>query len=312
MAMTLTPQAIETIHRFLQNESLYEMLPASGKVLVLEKDLTLLDAIDLSLSHELEAAVIWDPEISSFTGVVTVRDILEIVIDNYQEEDMEMEESLMVSRLKLRTLADWRLSKPRPGLITLSPDDNLLEATQHLNQHRLHKIPILDSRQNSVLGVLSMDAVLRFFVDNFVADESMFANRVGELPIGSTRIITASVESTLFEALKVMSVNKLSSLPLVNETQKMKAILYLADIPQIIRSGLYLRPTQHVLSSIEAINPEGGFGLNRIGDLRDEDTLKAMVTKLAVSTERKLIMLKDGVPVKIVTESDLFSYFMNC
>mmetsp|Transcript_34068 Transcript_34068/g.59407 ORF Transcript_34068/g.59407 Transcript_34068/m.59407 type:complete len:313 (-) Transcript_34068:2495-3433(-) len=312
MAVTLTPQAVESIHKFLKHESLYEMLPASGKVLVLEKDLTLLDAIDFSLSHELEAAIIWDPDTSSFTGVVTVRDILEIVLDNYQENDMEMEESQMVTRLKKRSLANWRHSLQRTGLITLSPEDDLLTATQHLNRHRLHKIPVLDIRQNSVLGVLSMDAVLRFFVENFVADESMFSNYVRDLSIGTSRIITAPAQTTLFEALKVMSVHKLSSLPLVNEENKMQAILFLSDIPQIIRSGLYLRPSQHAFSSIEAINPDGGFGLNRIGELKDDDTLKIMVTKLAMSAERKLIKVDDGVPVRIVTESDLFSYFMDC
>lgn len=312
MATTLTPQAVEVIHKFLKAESLYEMLPSSGKVLVLEKGLSLLDAIDFSLSHELEASIIWDPELSDFTGVVTVRDILEIVLSNYHEDDMEMEESPIVSRLKNRSLAEWRLSLQWTGLITLSPEDDLLTATQHLNRHRLHKIPVLDRRQNSVLGILSMDAVLRFFVDNFVADEALFSSQVGDLSIGTSRIVTASNSATLFEALKVMSTHKLSSLPLVDEAQRMVAILFLSDIPQIIRSGLYLRPTQLVSTSIEAINPEGGRGLNRIGDLKDEDTLKVMVTKLAVSAERKLIKHEGGVPVKIVTESDLFSYFMDC
>jgi 5'-AMP-activated protein kinase regulatory gamma subunit len=311
MAVALTPLAIESIHSFLKHESLYEMLPASGKVLVLEKDLTLLDAIELSLSHELEAAIIWDPDSSNFTGVITVRDILEIVIGHYHEDDMDMEELQMVSRLKSRSLASWRRASPHTGLITLSPEDDLLTATQHLNRHRLHKIPILDARQNSVLGILSMDAVLRFFVDNFVAEESMFARSVGDLGIGTSSIITSPSHVTLFEALKVMSTHKLSSLPLVDEAQKMLAILYLSDIPQIIRSGQYLSPSSHVMSSIDAINPDRSYGLNRIGVLKDDDTLKVMVTKLAVSSERKLLKVEDGVPVKIVTESDLFSYFMD-
>lgn len=48
----------QSVSRFLRTESLYEMLPPSGKVLVLDKDLCLLDVIELSLGHRQDVALI--------------------------------------------------------------------------------------------------------------------------------------------------------------------------------------------------------------------------------------------------------------
>ena len=49
----------ESISKFLHHESLYEMIPVSGIVLVLDKNLTLYDVIDLSLSHKQESGILW-------------------------------------------------------------------------------------------------------------------------------------------------------------------------------------------------------------------------------------------------------------
>ena len=39
-----------------------------------------------------------------FIGVVTDRDMLNIIISQYNEDDMEMEESQIITRLKNKTL----------------------------------------------------------------------------------------------------------------------------------------------------------------------------------------------------------------
>ena len=39
-----------------------------------------------------------------FVGIVTDRDMLNIIISQYNQDDMELEESLIVARLKEKTL----------------------------------------------------------------------------------------------------------------------------------------------------------------------------------------------------------------
>ena len=300
-----------SVRNFLENEQLYEMLPNSGQVLVLEKGLCLLDVIELSLSHRQEAGVVWDPTELNFVGVVTDRDMLNIVISQYNSDDMELEESLIVARLKSKTLENWRQETSQPDLLYVCPDDNLFIATKKLKENRLHRIPIIDKKENMVLGILSMEAVLRFFVENYVADSSLFDVSIEEFVIGTNKeIITCPSNCSLIQGLSCMAENKLSSLPLLDEVGRIIGVVFLSDIPQIIRSGLYLNPNSDVLNVIDQVNENGDCGLSRFGVLTCEDTLKSMIQKLAASPERKLFRLTDGKLDLIITESDLFRYLM--
>lgn len=193
----------------------------------------------------------------------------------------------------------------------MTSDDNLLSATQLLKNNRLHRIPIIEPKQNLVLGILSMEAVLRFFVENYVADSTLFDLPLKEFNIGTTQnILTISSEANLIQALRLMATNKLSSLPLLDDANRIQGVLFLSDIPQIIRSGLYLNPQTPVMTVLESINESEDYGLSRFGILTEEDTMKTMIQKLAGSHERKLYKLNDQAIEMIVTESDLFGYFI--
>ena len=301
----------KSVNKFLETEILYEMLPSSGQVLVLEKGLCLIDVIELCLSHRQEAAVVWDPSLMDFIGLVTDRDMLNIIISQYHQDDMDLEESQIVNRLKTKSLETWRIENSQNLLHYVTPEDNLYTATKKLKENRLHRIPIIDPKESMVLGIISIEAVLRFFVENYVADSSLFDVGIQEFGIGtSTNIITAPADCSLIQALEQMASHKLSSLPLLDDSDRLVGVVFLSDIPQIIRSGLYLNPNTEVLSVVDQINENGDCGLSRFGVLNEDDTLKTMIQKLAASSERKIFRLVDGKLDLIITESDLFGYLM--
>ena len=177
----------------------------------------------------------------------------------------------------------------------MNPEDNLLIATKKLKDNRLHRIPIIDKKENMVLGILSIESVLRFFVENYVADSSLFDVSMQEFSLGTKiSIITANSNCTLIQALTTMAVHKLSSLPLLDDQYKIVGVLFLSDIPQIIRSGLYFNPQNDVISVVDQVNENGDCGLSRFGILTPDDTLKSMIQKLAASPERKIYRIIDG------------------
>jgi 5'-AMP-activated protein kinase, regulatory gamma subunit len=300
-----------SVSKFLETELLYEMLPNSGQVLILEKGLCLLDVIELSLSHRQEAGVVWDPFSMDFIGIVTDRDMLNIIISQYDQDDMELEESQIITRLKNKTLEIWRQECLQTELLYVNPDDNLLIATKTLKQNRLHRIPIIDKKETMVLGILSIEAILRFFVENYIADSSLFDVSMAEFSIGTKfNIITTLASNSLIQALTIMAKQKLSSLPLLDDQNKIVGVMFLSDIPQIIRSGLYLNPHSEILSVVDQVNENGDCGLSRFGLLNSDDTLKSMIQKLAASPERKIYRIIEGRLDLIITESDLFGYLM--
>ena len=50
-------------------------------------------------------------------------------------------------------------------------------------------------------------------------------------------------------------------------------------------------------------------GVSRVGYISDTDNFKDVVQKLFNSTERKVFELQNNKVVRIVTETDIFSYF---
>lgn len=150
------------------------MIPVSGLVLVLDKNLPLLDVIELSLSHKQESAILWDSESQSFSGSVDSRDLLRIIISQYKEDDMQLEAEFILSKLKSQTLNDWRQESSNTEFISVSADENLYTASQLLRNHKLHRIPIIDQTANLGVGTMSMEAILSFFIENYIADSSLF------------------------------------------------------------------------------------------------------------------------------------------
>ena len=78
-----------------------------------------------------------------------------------------------------------------------------------------------------------------------------------------------------------------------------------------MRSNLYLTPNTSAVDALRLVNSGRDLGVQRIGLLQETDTLAQVVEKLASSQERKLYQLIDGRVAKIITESDLFSFFIS-
>lgn len=288
------------------------MLPMSGQILVLETGLSLLDVIELSLSHKQESSMVWDPESLAFVGSVDSRDLLKIIISQYSESDMQLEGDAILAKLRAQTLSEWWALSSAHEFISVNADDDLFNASQLLKTNKLHRVPIIDEKQNLVVGVMSMEAILSFFIENYVADSSLFDHPLASFEIGTgSGIITAPVESTLIETLRLIADKNMSSLPIVNSENRLEGVLYLSDIPQIISSGLYLNLDTPILSVLKQVNEnEDDMGFSRFGEITEDDTMKSMIQRLAASQERKLFKLNDYILEQVITESDLFGYFI--
>jgi hypothetical protein len=85
----------ESVSDFLSQHCIMDSLPENTKLVVLNHELTLAQVIDAMICDQRKyAAIIWNSEVREFTTIVTLRNILEFLVnicDNLQSTSEEIE-----------------------------------------------------------------------------------------------------------------------------------------------------------------------------------------------------------------------------
>lgn len=109
------------------------------------------------------------------------------------------------------------LSPQRDGMISITPEDSLFQACKLLRDHRLHRLPVLDPVQNSVLSVITHSGILEFLVATFREQRRLFDQPIADLGIGVyTNLITVPEDMPLIRVLHTLVERRVSALPIVD------------------------------------------------------------------------------------------------
>jgi CBS domain-containing protein len=106
-----------------------------------------------------------------------------------------------------------------------------------------------------------------------------------------------------------MSESKTSGLPVTDEELNLIGILFLSDFRQIVVREISSNSDMNILEVLDLLNPEEK-GCLRVGFINQLDTFKDVVQKLMNSPERKCYELEENRVKRVVTETDIFRYFV--
>ncbi len=107
-------------------------------VLVLGKEATIKDALDLMVENSAGSVVILDRE--KIVGIVTERDILRKVISHRKPLDTKIEE--IMSR----------------NVITIDPDEDVEKAARLMTENKIKKLPVV--RDEKLLGIVTLTDIV--------------------------------------------------------------------------------------------------------------------------------------------------------
>lgn len=109
------------------------------------------------------------------------------------------------------------MASPRDGMLALTPEDSLYHACKLLRDHRLHRLPVLDPLQNSVLSVITHSGILEFLVATFREQRRLFDQPIFDLGIGVySNLITVPEDMPLIRVLHTLAERRISALPIVD------------------------------------------------------------------------------------------------
>jgi acetoin utilization protein AcuB len=119
-------------------------------------------------------------------------------------------------------------------VITVDPEDNLLEAEERMRKHRIHQMPVVD-RDNTVLGIITDRDLRSALPSDLLYDEEALkaqelAASIKVKEVMAREVITLSPANTLEDALVLMETKPVGAFPVVDEHRKLKGIISIRDL----------------------------------------------------------------------------------
>jgi CBS-domain-containing membrane protein len=175
-------------------------------------------------------------------------------------------------------------------VVTVAPDSPLKQAARLMFRHRVSGLPVVDDTDRLV-GMITEADFLRLQVEREISAEHGFAGphpiteaeRVSE--VMSKGVITVDPEMSLGEAARIMTVQEIKRLPVVDDEGKLLGIISRMDIV-----ALYTRPDEVIEDEIREdlirrvlfVDPDGV-------DVRVSQGVVTLIGEIGTRTEAALM-----------------------
>eukprot|EP00775_Hariotina_reticulata_P003066 gene3066-3346_t len=188
---------------FLHSHSAYELIPESGKVVLLDLDLPIRQAFHALHEQGIASAPLWDGVVGAVLGVISASDFIHtlrrlrsaVSSGNNPLSEAEMD-AHTIRGMREECGLEGRTPKP---LVYVRPQDNLAKVVRTLFDNKCSMAPILScdpadppsgrpGELPTVLHIATLSGVLNCLMRHFrasLASLPLLAQPLGQLPIGT-------------------------------------------------------------------------------------------------------------------------------
>ncbi|KAJ1972540.1 AMP-activated serine/threonine-protein kinase regulatory subunit, partial [Dimargaris verticillata] len=223
------------VTQLLQQHTAYDMLPVSSRLVVFDSSMQLTSGLSLLLQNGIDCAPIWDSTRNAYVGVLTVTDIL-CLIQYYYSNCTYSEAMEEIGKIQLSSFQGLhqKITAKSPNTLHVHPMSTLYEACRILLNSDYCHLALVDldtySRQDSVVGMLSLYTVLRFIAKN-IKDKRLLREPLSQLNIGTYQeISTATMSTRVIEVIQVFVEKGISVVPILDEDGQVINVFEDADI----------------------------------------------------------------------------------
>ncbi|KAL3796365.1 hypothetical protein ACHAW5_001691 [Stephanodiscus triporus] len=249
----------QAIVSFLESQTCYSVLRASGKVVVFDTRIPIQLAFYALVEHDMQAAPLWDPKRCQFVGILTVTDFID-VLRYYRETgsdvltlasrsiaDILADEGILSTVLKknpprryLSSNDDGTGADQHSSFLSVDADANLDRACHLLHGQTMDFLPVMLPSDMRVLATITYTCVLEHLVSNFREQRRLFDDTIYDLGIGTygEDVVVAYLHQTLHEVLHTLHLHGLSAVPVIDEnTKKIKGVYSRSDITFLTKAS---------------------------------------------------------------------------
>ena len=219
----------------------YDVLPLSYRLIVFDTSLLVKKSLNTLVQHQIISAPLWDSKTSTFAGLLTTSDYLNVVQYYWQNPDALAQ----VDQFKLNSLREIERAIGAPPIETVSinPHKPLYEACRRMLTSRARRIPLVDvddeTRREMVVSVLTQYRILKFVSVN-VKETQMLKIPLQELDVGTyTNVTTATMDTPVMDVIHQLVKRSISSVPILDTDGTVLNVFEAVDVIALIKGGDY-------------------------------------------------------------------------
>ncbi|XP_057427316.1 sucrose nonfermenting 4-like protein [Lotus japonicus] len=332
------------ISTFLSRSTAYDLLPESGKVIALDINLSVKQALSILHEEGIYLAPICDSSTCQFVGVLNAMDFIQILkeLGNHGTD-------LTEEQLETYTIADWREGKllqcetncngrARPwNFVSAGPDECLKDVASKILQNNVATVPIIHSSSEhgslpQLLRLASLSDILKHICRYFEHSHGFLP--VLQLPVGSIPLGTwvqkmgesnikplamLGPNDSLGAAMSLMIEAEVSSIPIVHDNDSLLDIYSRSDITALVKKKAYAWINLDEFSIHEALLlvQDGELLYNLPNGQRYHmcsrfDSLCKVMELLAEPGVERVLIVKDGTRrvEGIISIGDVFRFLL--
>lgn len=197
--------------------------------------------MDTDRATGIVSAPLWDSETSTFAGLLTTSDYLNVVQYYWQNPGAFNE----IDQFRLNSLRDIERALGVTPIETVSihPLKTLYEACRRMLESRARRIPLVDiddeTQREMVVSVLTQYRILKFITVN-VTQTQMLRKPLRDLKIGTyVNLATGTMDSPVIEIIQQLVTRSISSVPILDKEGTVMNLFEAVDVIALIKGGDY-------------------------------------------------------------------------
>ncbi|KAM7104373.1 5'-AMP-activated protein kinase subunit gamma-3 isoform 1-T2 [Molossus nigricans] len=224
---------------FMQKHTCYDAMATSSKLVIFDTTLQIKKAFFALVANGVRAAPLWDSKKQSFVGMLTITDFILVLHRYYRSPLVQIYE---IEEHKIETWREIYLQGCIKPLVSISPNDSLLEAAYTLIKNRIHRLPVLDPVSGDVLHIITHKRLLKFLhiFGALLPRPSFLSRTIQDLGIGTFRDLAVVLETApILTALDIFVDRPVSALPVINEDGQVVGLYSRFDVIHLAAQHTY-------------------------------------------------------------------------
>ncbi|KAI9715306.1 MAG: AMP-activated serine/threonine-protein kinase regulatory subunit [Chrysothrix sp. TS-e1954] len=303
------PSSTRAIRAFLKVRTSYDVLPLSFRLIVFDTALLVKKSLDILLQNEIVSAPLWDSRTSTFAGLLTVSDYINVIQYYWHNPDALAQ----VDQFRLNSLRDIEKALGVTPIETASihPSRPLYEACRSMVASKARRIPIIDDDDETgramVVSVITQYRILKFVAVN-VGETQKLRKPLRDLNVGTySGLATAQMDTPVMDVINMLVKRVISSVPILDSDGAVINVFEAVDVITLIKGGVY-----------EDLNLTVGEALLKrseefpgIYTCALHDRLDAIFDTIRKSRVHRFVVIDENSHLKgVVTLSDILEYVL--
>ena len=198
------------------------MLPLSFRLIGFDTALLVKKSLNILFQNGIVSAPLWDSKTSTFAGLLTTNDYLNVIQYYWQNPDA----LARVDQFRLDSLREIEraIGAPQPETVSIHPERPLYEALIKMLKSRARRIPLVDiddeTQRQMVVSVITQYRILKFIAVN-VVETGKLRKPLKDLQVGTyTGLQTAYMDTPVMEVIHALVDKNISSVHILDKDGK--------------------------------------------------------------------------------------------